>query len=80
MHCSFSFGPRQHFTGRRAIHRPPRVGVLLSAMVGTVFSALPTLLPQELAHRRDVWRDMLRHRERMAHLRIKAAEAHRDVA
>ncbi|MFF8429096.1 MULTISPECIES: hypothetical protein [unclassified Streptomyces] len=56
------------------------MGVLLSAMVGTVFSALPTLLPQELAHRRDVWRDMLRHRERMAHLRIKAAEAHRDVA
>ncbi|MFF7130477.1 hypothetical protein [Streptomyces sp. NPDC008240] len=59
----------------------PGWAVLLSAMVvGTVISTLPTLLPQESAHRRDVWRDLLRHRERMARLRISAAEARRDAA
>ncbi|MGW2749117.1 hypothetical protein [Streptomyces sp. NPDC001450] len=58
----------------------PGWAVLLSAMVGIVISALPALLPQESAHRRDVWRDLLRHRERMASLRINAAEARRAAA
>ncbi|MGV9249411.1 hypothetical protein [Streptomyces sp. NPDC003710] len=43
-------------------------------MAGVVVSALPALLPQESEHRRDAWRDWLRHRERMARLRITAAE------
>ncbi|MBB5929335.1 hypothetical protein FHS34_004819 [Streptomyces echinatus] len=33
------------------------------------------LLPHESEHRRDVWRDWLRHRERVARLRITAAQA-----
>ncbi|MFB7112762.1 hypothetical protein [Streptomyces sp. NPDC056291] len=37
-----------------------------------VASVVPALLPQESKHRRDVWRDWLRHRERMARLRHKA--------
>ncbi|WP_329167549.1 hypothetical protein OHB49_45395 (plasmid) [Streptomyces sp. NBC_01717] len=43
---------------------------LLITVVGVVIGALPALLPQESEHRRDAWRDWLRHRERMARLRI----------
>ncbi|MFI5689928.1 hypothetical protein [Streptomyces sp. NPDC051636] len=48
--------------------------VAVSALAGAFISVLPALLPQESEHRRDVWRDWLRHRERMARLRITAAE------
>ncbi|MGJ3558663.1 hypothetical protein ACR6C2_05410 [Streptomyces sp. INA 01156] len=51
--------------------------VLLGAAIGggvsTAASALPALLPQESKHRRDVWRDWLNHRERMARMRITPA-------
>ncbi|MEV5879966.1 hypothetical protein AB0L75_38305 [Streptomyces sp. NPDC052101] len=47
----------------------------VGATVSTVVGALPQLLPQESEHRRDVWRDLLLHRERMARLRINAAQA-----
>ncbi|WP_445527496.1 hypothetical protein [Streptomyces cyslabdanicus] len=49
-------------------------GVALTAVAGAVIGALAALLPQESEHRRDLWRDWLRHRERMARLRI-ATEA-----
>ncbi|PSK70911.1 hypothetical protein C6W96_19865 [Streptomyces sp. CS149] len=36
--------------------------------------SLTVLLPQESAHRRDVYRDALRHRERMVELRRERSE------
>ncbi|MFH9134351.1 hypothetical protein [Streptomyces sp. NPDC017524] len=36
--------------------------------------SLTVLLPQESAHRRDVYRDVLRHRERMVELRRERIE------
>ncbi|MFF0465726.1 hypothetical protein [Streptomyces mexicanus] len=48
--------------------------VMLGAVTGAVISVLPALLPQESEHRRDVWRDWLRHRERMTRLRLTAAD------
>jgi hypothetical protein len=53
----------------------PGWSVVLAAVTGAVIGVLPALLPQESAHRRDAWRDWLRHRERMARLRITAADA-----
>ncbi|MGW7256760.1 hypothetical protein [Streptomyces sp. NPDC054834] len=53
----------------------PGWAVVLSTLAGALIGVLPELLPQESEHRRDVWRDWLRHRERMARLRITAAEA-----
>jgi hypothetical protein len=50
----------------------PGLPLTLAAVTGAVISVLPALLPQESAHRRDAWRDWLRHRERMARLRIAA--------
>ncbi|MFJ2566573.1 hypothetical protein ACIO02_27190 [Streptomyces sp. NPDC087568] len=47
--------------------------IVLAAVAGAMAGVLPALLPQESEHRRDVWRDWLRHRERMARLRISAA-------
>ncbi|MEU5599940.1 hypothetical protein [Streptomyces sp. NPDC020298] len=52
----------------------PGWAVALSTAAGVVVSALPALLPQESEHRRDAWRDWLRHRERMARLRITTAD------
>ncbi|MCF3132433.1 hypothetical protein [Streptomyces olivochromogenes] len=43
--------------------------------VSAAAGAFIGVLPQESEHRRDVWRDWLRHRERMARLRITAAQA-----
>lgn len=40
--------------------------VLLGALA---LGTLPSVLPQESEHRRDIFRDYLRHRERMARLR-----------
>ncbi|MFV5997653.1 hypothetical protein ACNPQM_35995 [Streptomyces sp. NPDC056231] len=54
--------------------------VALTTVAGVVIGVLPALLPQESEHRRDVWRDWLRHRERMVRLRITAAEAHTGAA
>ncbi|MFF0170207.1 hypothetical protein [Streptomyces prasinus] len=56
-----------------ATSHAPGWAVALAAVAGALASVLPALLPQESAHRRDVWRDWLRHRERMARLRIAAA-------
>lgn len=42
--------------------------------VSTLIAILPQLLPQESEHRRDVWRDWLRHRERMTRLRLTASQ------
>jgi hypothetical protein len=53
--------------------------VALSIAAGAV-GVLPQLLPQESAHRRDVWRDWLRHRERMARLHLGTVEARHDAA
>ncbi|MFJ3310855.1 hypothetical protein ACIPSA_49570 [Streptomyces sp. NPDC086549] len=53
----------------------PAWAVAVCAAVGTFLGVLPQLLPQESEHRRDVWRDWLRHRERMARLQITAAQA-----
>ncbi|WP_331739499.1 hypothetical protein OG613_43825 (plasmid) [Streptomyces sp. NBC_00015] len=54
--------------------------VALTTVAGVFISVLPTLLPQESEHRRDAWRDWLRHRERMARLRITAAGARPEAA
>ncbi|KIE24624.1 hypothetical protein LK08_23730 [Streptomyces sp. MUSC 125] len=48
------------------------LGGAIGGGVSTVARALPALLPQKSEHRRDVWRDWLHHRERMARLRITA--------
>ncbi|MFB7324778.1 hypothetical protein ACFC0E_18600, partial [Streptomyces sp. NPDC056190] len=50
---------------------PSAFGMTRLALLA-VASVVPALLPQESKHRRDVWRDWLRHRERMARLRHKA--------
>ncbi|MFI8242621.1 hypothetical protein ACIF83_36160 [Streptomyces sp. NPDC085866] len=54
------------------------LGAALGGGVSTVARVLPALLPQKSEHRRDVWRDWLHHRERMARLRITAT-ASRDL-
>lgn len=54
----------------------PGWAAALIALAGVVSRVLPALLPQESEHRRDVWRDWLRHRERMARMRMTNAEAH----
>ncbi|MEU3342003.1 hypothetical protein [Streptomyces sp. NPDC006668] len=43
--------------------------VFLCSVLGTAIATLPAVLPQESAHRRDVLREVLRHRERMYRLR-----------
>ncbi|MFB7739825.1 hypothetical protein ACFC08_36930 [Streptomyces sp. NPDC056112] len=58
----------------------PGWAVVLAAVAGAMASVLPALLPQESEHRRDVWRDWLRHRERMARLRISAANSRPGTA
>ncbi|MGW6927519.1 hypothetical protein ACWGA9_40725 [Streptomyces sp. NPDC054950] len=51
------------------------IGGAVSALLTAVTSVLPALLPQESEHRRDAWRDWLKHRERMARLHIAATDA-----
>ena len=54
--------------------------VAVCAVAAAFIAVLPQLLPQESEHRRDVWRDLLRHRERMARLRLATAQARPHAA
>lgn len=65
--------------GKTYAGTPGWVAALIAA-AGVVSGVLPALLPQESEHRRDVWRDWLHHRERMARLRIATTDAHPHAA